>query len=237
MRASKGCGVSGAVLSAATRAAMTVASRDLRAEMRTRSAVQGLLAYTVLAVLLFSFALGPDSETLRRFAPGLLWLALALGSLLLAGRAFAVEREQGTLEALLLYPVPRESLLAGKILAAFVLLLGVGAVTLALMVFLYGLPTPRQPWLLAPGLVLGALGLAATGAFYGAVTARLRAREALVPMLVLPVLVPLLIAGTQVFTAAFSHSGGGGRWLLLLAAFDALVLILPSAVFPFVVEE
>lgn len=228
--------MTGSALSWTVRAASLVAMRDLRAELRTRSAVQGLSAYTGLAVLLFSFALGPDSETLRRLAPGLLWLALALGSLLLAARAFAAEREQGTLEALLLYPVPREALLLGKTLASFVLLLGVGAATLALMIFLYALPIPAQPWLVAPGLVLGSIGLAATGSFYGAVSARLRAREALVPMLVLPILVPLLIAATQVFTAAFA-GGSGGRWLLLLAAYDALLLILPAAVFPFVVEE
>ena len=228
--------MNGLRLHSAVRASAIVASRDLRAEFRTRSAVHGLSSYTAVAVLLFSFALGPDSETLRRFAPGLLWLALSLSSLLLAARAFAAEHEQGTLEALLLYPVPREALLLGKVVASFVLLLGVGAGTLTLMLFLYTLPAPVEPLLLVFGLVFGSLGMAAAGTFYGAVSARLRAREALIPMLVLPVLVPLLIAATQVFTAAFTGDPGS-RWLLLLVAFDVLVVVLPAAVFPFVVEE
>lgn len=216
--------------------ALLVARRDLRGELRTRTAAQGVAFYTGLAVLLFSFALGPDSETLRRLAPGLLWLALAVASLLPAARSFAAEREQETLEALLLYPVPREALFLGKLLAAFALLLAVGAGALVLMAVLYTLPAPSHGWLLAPGLLLGALGLASAGTFYGAVTAHLRAREALVPMLVLPVLVPLLIAATQVFDAALS-GGDGGRWLLLLAAFDTLLVVLPATVVAFVLEQ
>lgn len=216
--------------------ALIVARRDLRDELRTRTAAQGVVFYAVLTVLLFSFALGPDSETLRRLAPGVLWLALALASLLPAGRTFAGEREQQTLETLLLYPVARETLFLGKVLASFVLLLAVGVIALVLMTVLYTVPAPTQAWLLAPGLLLGALGLAAAGAFYGAVSADLRAREAMLPMLLLPVLAPLLIAGTQVFDAALT-GGDGLRWLALLATFDALLIVLPATVIPFVLER
>ena len=218
------------------RGALLVAGRDLRGELRTRTAAQGVAFYAAVSVLLFSFALGPDSETLRRVAPGLLWVALALASLLPAARTFAAERDQGTLESLLLHPVPREALFLGKVLASFALLTGAGAAAAALMVVLYGLPAPAQPWLLAPALLLGTLGLAAAGAFYGAVSASIRGREALLPMLVLPVLVPLLIAATQVFGAALS-GGDGARWLLLLGAFDALLIVLPATVVGFVLEQ
>jgi heme exporter protein B len=218
------------------RATMLVAARDLRGELRTRTAAQGVAFYAAVSVLLFSFALGPDSETLRRVAPGLLWMALALASLLPAARSFAAERDQGTLETLLLHPVPREALFLGKVLAGFALLAAAGAVAAALMLVLYGLRTPAQPWLLAPGLILGALGLAAAGTFYGAVSAGMRGREALLPMLVLPVIVPLLIAATQVFDAGM-NGGDGGRWLVLLGAFDALLVVLPATVVGFVLEQ
>lgn len=220
----------------AARPALLVAAKDLRAEARTRTVVQGVGLYAALAVLLFSFALGPDSETLRRFAPGLLWLAVALSSLLAVSRSFASERELGTLESLLLYPVAREALFLGKVLATFVVLVVVGGSALALMGGLYTLSAPVDPLALAAGLLLGALGLALAGTFYGAVGASLRAREALVPALLLPVLVPLLIAATAVTDAALT-GGDAGRWLQLLAGFDVLLGILAAVAFPYAVEE
>ena len=218
------------------RGAMLVAAKDLRAELRSRTAIQGVAFFAALAVMLFSFAVGADSETLRRLAPGLLWLAVALASLLAVGRSFASEREAGTLQTLLLYPVPREAILAGKLVTSFVLMLVVAIAALAFMSVLYTLPLPEGALLLVAGVPLGAVGLAAVGVFYGAVGANLRAREALMPMLLLPVLVPLLIATTEV-TAAALDGGDGSRWLQLLAVFDLVVLTLVFAVFPAVIEE
>lgn len=221
---------------AAGRAALLVAAKDLRAEARSRSVLQGMVFYAAIAVLLFGFALGPDSETLRRLAPGMLWLAVALASLLAVGRSFAAEREQGTLELLLLYPVPRESLFAGKALASLALLLAVTGSASALMVVLYSLPVAASGvWALAGGVLLGAAGLAVAGTLYGAVAAHLPAREALMPMLLLPLLVPLLISTTEITAAAL---GGelAGRWLALLGSFDLLLVGLSTAVFSYLLE-
>jgi len=223
------------IVAATLRASLLVAEKDLRSEARTRTVLQGVGFYAALAALLFSFALGPDAETLRRFAPGLLWLSVALASLLAVGRSFASEREQGTLETLLLYPVPREALFLGKLAASFAILLVVAVTALGLMAVLYTLPWPERPGLLLVALLLGALGLALAGTFYGAVSAQLRAREALVPMLLLPVLVPLVIAAAQLTESALA--GGGSSWLQVLAVFDLLLLVLSLAVFPYLFEE
>lgn len=214
---------------------LLIAAKDLRAESRSRTVVQGVVFYAVLAVLLFSFAIGPDEVTLRRFAPGLLWLAVSLASLLALARPFAAERDQGTLEGLLLFPVAREVLFLGKLAASFVLMLAVASIATVLMLVLYGLPAPRSAAPLAAGLLLGALGLAIFGTFYGALGAQLQAREALIPMLLLPGLVPLLISATQV-TAASLGGGAAGRWLMLLAAFDAVSLVLSMVVFPYLID-
>lgn len=217
------------------RSALILAGKDLQSEARTRTVLQGVVFYAALAALLFSFALGPDMETLRRFSPGLLWLTLALASLLAVSRSFASEREAGTLETLLLYPVAREALFLGKLLATFALLLPVAVLALGLMAVLYTLPWPERPALLAAAILLGSLGLALAGTFYGAVSAQLRAREALLPLLLLPVLVPLVIAATEATDAAFA--GGGAGWLQVLATFDAVVFATALAVFPAVFEE
>lgn len=218
------------------RAGLLLARKELRTEARSRSAAQAVALFAGLVVLLFSFALGSDSETLRRFAPGLLWLAVALASLLAVGRTFASEQQAGTLEPLLLYPVPREALFLGKALATFVLVLAVAAGALGLMFVLYALPAPTGLGALLGALVAAPLGLALAGTFYGALSANLSAREALVPMLMLPVLVPVLIAATQLTTAAF-QGGDALRWLVLLAAFDVALAIVALAVFPYVVER
>lgn len=222
-------------LSQTLRAGLLVADKDLRSEARTRTVIQGVGFYAALAALLFSFALGPDSETLRRFAPGLLWLSVALASLLAVGRSFAAERDHGTLETLLLYPVPRESLFLGKLAASFAVLLLVASTALVLMAVLYTLPWPERPFLMLVALLLGTFGLALAGAFYGAVSAQLRAREALVPMLLLPVLIPLVLAAAQVTESAFT--GGGTAWVEVLAAFDVVLLSVSLAVVRYVFDE
>lgn len=228
--------MSSVTVPAAARATLLVATKDLRAEARTRSVLQGVAFYAGLAVLLFSFALGPDSETLRRFAAGLLWLAIALASLLAVSRTFAAEREGGTLETLTLYPVAREALFMGKVAATFALLLAVGLVSLALMFVLYSVAAPKDAAALLGGIVLGTFGLAVIGTFYGAVVAHLRAREALMPTLLLPVLVPLVVSATQATDMALA-GGPALRWLALLAAYDVVALVLSLVVFPYLLEQ
>ncbi|MGH2945799.1 MAG: heme exporter protein CcmB [Solirubrobacteraceae bacterium] len=220
----------------AVRGALAVAANDLRSEARARAVIQGVAVFAGLAVLLFSFALGPDTDTLRRFAPGLLWLAVTLASLLAVSRTFAAERELGTLEPLLLYPLPREALFAGKLLGTFALLAVVVAGTLTLMAVLFALPVPGSPGELAAAAALGTFGLAVMATFHGAVAAQLRAREALIPMLLLPLLVPLLVAVTAASDAALAGEGAG-RWLALLGAYDLVALALALVAFPYLLEE
>lgn len=212
-----------------------VAARELRVELRVRSALQGVFFFAGLAVLLFSFAVGPSSEELRRFAPGLLWLAIALASLLAVGRSFAAERDLGTLEGLLLLPVPRELLFLGKLLTGFALMLVLAASALVLMTLLYALPAPEAPLALVAALALGALGLATAGTFYGAVSAQVAAREALMPMLLLPVLVPLMIAATRATDAALAGGDALG-WLGVLTAYDAVLMTLGIVVIPHLLD-
>jgi heme exporter protein B len=220
----------------AWRGALTVAANDVRSEARTRAVIQGVVLFAGLAALLFSFALGPDTATLRRFAPGLLWLAIVLASLLAVSRTFASERELGTLEPLLLYPLPREALFAGKLLATAALLGAVGTGALGLMAVLYGLPAPQSPGALAAATALGTLGLAIMATFHGAVAAHLRAREALIPVLLLPLLVPLLVAAAAATDAALAGDDAV-RWLALLGAYDVVALTLAVTAFPYLLDE
>lgn len=216
--------------------ALRVAEKDLLTELRTRSFAQAALFFAVAAVLVFSFALGPERPQLRLVAPGLLWVTAAFAAVFALGRAFAAERDAGTLDALLLLPVAREALFLGKLLANLAVVLVLTALSLALMFLLYGLPAPADPLRLTAVVVLGSLGLSTAGTFYGALSVQLAVREAFLPMLVLPLVVPLVIAGSRATALALGGGGAGQPWLGLLAVFDAVLLTSATVLFRYVVE-
>jgi heme exporter protein B len=214
-----------------------VVDKDLRSELRARSFLQAALSFAATAVLVFSFALGPERAQLRLVAPGLLWVAASFAAVFALGRSFAAERDAGTLEGLLLFPVPREALFLGKTLANLAMLLPLTAAALLLMFLLYGLPAPVSPLPLIAVLVLGSAGLSTAGTFYGALSAQLSVREAFLPILVLPVVVPLIVTASRATAAALTGIGPGVPWVSLLAAFDAVLLAATAALFRHVVES
>lgn len=216
---------------------LLLAAKDLRSELRARSFLQAALFFAATAVLVFSFALGPDRPQLTAISPGLLWVAASFAAVFALGRSFAAERDAGTLEDLLRLPVPREALFLGKVLASVAVLVPLTAAALALMVVLYGLPAPAHPATLAAVLVLGSVGLAAAGTFYGALSAQLSTREAFLPIFVLPVVIPLVIAASRATAFALFAEGGDAPWLGLLVAFDAVLLASTTALFRYVVER
>lgn len=221
------------------RIALAVARKDALAELRGRSALSSTLFFAALVLLVFGFALGPDSGRLAQAAPGLLWLAIVFAGLLAVARLHQLETDDGALEQLALYPVARHAIYLGKALAGFGAMLALGAVLVPLLGLLYAVDL-LAAW---PGLLvtvlLGTLGFAAVGTFYAGVTVRLRAREVMLPLLVLPVVAPLLLAATKATAAALTGDPFDemGAWLQLLAAFDIVMLIAGAGTYGFLLEE
>ncbi len=168
--------------------AWAIARKDALAELRGRQAVGSTLFFAGLVLLLFGFALGPDSRRLTDAAPGLLWLAIVFGGLLTVARLHQLEAEDGALEELAAYPVERASIYLGKALAGFGAMLVLGAVLLPVVAVLYGIDLAGAWPALVASVVLGAAGFAAVGTFYAGATVRMRAREVLLPLLMLPVI-------------------------------------------------
>jgi heme exporter protein B len=221
------------------RIAWAVARKDGLAELRGRHALGSTLFFAAIVLLLFGFALGPDSGRLAEAAPGLLWLAVVFAGILAMGRLHLLETDDGALEQLALYPVARRAIYAGKALAGFAAMLGLGLVLLAIVAVLYGIDVrPAAPALIAV-VLLGSLGVAAVGTFYAGVTVRMRAREVLLPLLMLPVLAPLLLASVNATAAALSGDPFGelASWLQLLAAFDVVMLVAGAATYGYLLEE
>jgi heme exporter protein B len=219
--------------------AWSIARKDARAEVRGRQATVSTLFFAALVLLLFGFALGPDARRLTEAAPGLLWLAMVFGSLLSVTRLHQLEVEDDALDELARYPVERHAIYLGKMLAGLAAVLVLGGVLLPVVAILYGI-SPGDAWpALVATLLLGAIGLAAVGTFYAGVTVRMAAREVMLPLLMLPIVAPLLLAAVKATTAALAGNplGDLAAWLQLLAAFDLVMIVAGAATYGYLLEE
>ena len=226
-------------LRAEARIALAVARKDALAELRGRQATVSTLFFAAIVLLLFGFALGPDSARLAAAAPGLLWLAVVFAGVLAVSRLHLLETDDGALEQLALYPVQRRAIYAGKALGGFGVMLVIGAVVLAAVGILFAVDVVSA-WLpLLVTIVLGSLGVAAVGTFYAGITVRLRAREVMLPLLMLPVLAPLLLGAVKATSAALAGDPFGelGSWLQLLIAFDVIMLAAGLATYGYLLED
>lgn len=226
-------------LRAEARIALAIARKDALSELRGRHATVSTLFFAALVLLLFGFALGPDSRRLTEAAPGLLWLAIVFAGLLAVGRLHLVETEDGALEQLALYPIERRAIYAGKALAGSGVMLVLGGVLLPAVAILYGIDLTAAALPLLATLVLGTVGFAAVGTLYAGLTVRMRAREVMLPLLMLPVVAPLLLAAVQATGAALAGDpfGEQASWLQLLVVFDVVMIIAGGATYRFLLEE
>ena len=221
-------------------AARAILRKDIRIELRTKESVPAMTLFTLTVYVLFHFGLDRDSLD-GELASGVLWVTLLLAAVIGVSRLFAAEREQGGLDGLLLAPVDRTSLFVAKAAALFLFLCAVELVAVPAFTLLLLGPGlgAAFPELLAI-LALGNLGIAALGALVAAIAAETRARELIVPLLLLPLLVPLLIACAQATEPLLRQDGGPedlARWLGLLTLYDVVFVLVSVAVFDFLLED
>ncbi|HEV3212722.1 MAG TPA: heme exporter protein CcmB [Acidimicrobiales bacterium] len=204
------------------RDAVLVCGKDLRIEARTRVLLWQVVPFGVLALILFALALGPSEVALRHGAPGLLWLALLLASVLASSRSAAIEATEGTRATVRLLGLDAGGVFLGKAIALGVqLLVLAGVLELGLLV-LFHVDGGRLA-LTTPICLLAVAALAAVGTLYGALVAGTEVSVTLLPLLVLPALAPVLIAGER-GTASVLAGGGPGRWAIVLAVMAVVYL-------------
>jgi heme exporter protein B len=214
--------------------ALAVARKDLRSEWRTRELVPALAQFIVLALVIANFGFQIDPRNAPSIAPGILWLALVFAGLVAFGRAFAAEREQATLEAMLMTPASPVALFAGKALAAAALLILCEAVMLPALALFFGTPISGA---VVAAVLLATIGMAALGCLFAAMVARIRARELLLPLLTLPLWIPFIVAGGQAVQSAMGLGGGYDEAIGLLVDLDILFVVLTSLAARFVLDE
>ena len=222
------------------RTASTILRKDLRLELRTKESVPAMTLFALTVYVLFHFGLDRDSLD-GALAAGVLWVTLLLAAVIGVSRLFAAEREQGGIDGLLLSPVDRTALFVAKAAALFLFLCIVELVAVpAFGLLLLGPGLGGAfPELLAV-LALGNLGVAAVGALVAALAAETSARELIVPLLLLPLLVPVLTACAQATEPLMRQDAVAedlGRWLGLLSLYDVVFVLLSVAVFDFLLED
>ncbi len=225
--------------------AWVMARKDLRIERGSRVVLGQILPFGALVLILFGLAISPDltvlgterRTVLAQAAPGLFWMAVLFSSLLALGRSFAIEAADGNLDALKMAGLDPAGIFVGKSVAVTVelmvleVLLGFGAFVL------YGAPL-ADPVLLATALLLATTAVTSAGTLYAALASGLRVRDTLVPLLVLPVLAPVLLAATLATDAAvFGPTGNGWSWTMLLGVFALLYLGIGMLSFGPIMEE
>jgi heme exporter protein CcmB len=222
------------------RHAARVAWKDLRIELRSKEIVYTTAFFGAVIVVVFSFAFPVDPKLVRAGAPGMLWVALVFAGTIALGRAFDRERENDTMRALLLAPIPRLSVFLGKMLAIAALVLAVAAVCAPLLALLLGAPLFAEPGPLALALVLGSIGFAVIGSVFAATLLKVRSRDVLLPVILYPVLIPLFVAGTHATEALIAESANFDKawyWIGFLAIYDAAALVLSLWIFESLVIE
>ena len=220
------------------RRALAVAWKDFAVERRSKETLNALVFFSLLLLFVFQFTLGGDRERLAAVLPGVLWLGFVLSALLALGRTFLVEREHDCWEGLLLAPGDKSAIYLGKLAGNVLVMAVVEAALLVLFTVFFGLDlTGALPRLIVV-LALGTLGLAAVGTLFGAITAQVRARELLFPVLLLPAQVPVLlgaVSATEIVLAG-QPLAEAAQWLKLLAAADVVYLVVGLLTFEFVLE-
>lgn len=210
--------------------AALVAGKDLRIEARSKIGASHVVPFALVVLVIFAFALDPSSGLLVRAAPGLFWVAVTFSAVIVVQRSFQIESSEGAADGLRMSGMDPGGIFLGKTaalagqLVVLEAVLGVGAI------FLYN-PSVHRPWLLVLTAALATLGLSAAGVLYGMVASGLAVRETLLPLLLLPVLAPVLLAATQAWGAAMGDGGSPGPWLELLGVFAAVYLSVGVAAF------
>ena len=207
------------------RLVLTVALKDLRAEMRTKEAINASLGFSIVILLMFSFAFDPEGEYVPEISGGLLWIVFAFAGTLVLNRSFAREIPNDCLDALIAAPIPGSSLFLGKAIANYILLMAVELISLPVFGIFYNVRWTRQLGQLLLVLALGTWALTVIGTIMSALTVNIRLREVMLPMLTYPLLAPALMGAmrlTAMLVAGEPIAGDLETWLKLLIGFDVI---------------
>ena len=214
------------------RQSLVIAGKDLRAELRGKETINASLSFSLVILLLFSFAFDPTAEETRAICGGLLWLVFAFAGALVLNRSFARDLPNDCLDALITSPMPPTALFMGKVIANMLILITVEIVCLPIFGLFYNVNWTQQFGMLLLVLVLTTWGLTVVGTMFSALTVNMRLRELMLPTLVYPIMIPGLLGAIQLTTLLAVGQPLTPEyypWLKLLVGFDVIYTLLGLA--------
>ena len=213
----------------------TILWKDILSELRTKDVIISVLVFALLVIVVFSFAFEPERIVL--VASGVLWVALAFAGVLGLSRSFAVEKDKGSFEGLMLCPVSRDVIYFGKMLGSLIFILIVAIIVLPIFFIFFNLPVFKPELVLI--VVLATIGFASVGTLFSALAVNTKARDIMLPILFFPIVAPVIIAAVKATELALAGEpwSSFSTWLQVMVAFDVIFLVVSSLVFEFIVEE
>lgn len=211
--------------------------KDVRLELRTKERMASLFVLALLIVFVFVFALSPERLRSAEVGAALLWVALVFAGMLSLQRAFLIEQERGCLSGVLLCPFDAGTVFLAKFLGNVLFLTLVQVIVTPLTLLFLEVRLSWSLLALPPVVLLGIIGFSAIGTLFAAIAVRTRARDVLLPVMLLPLLTPLLIAAVKVTSAVLAGAAWPGVWIRLLLAFDVIFVITGWLIFSQIVQE
>ena len=205
--------------------------KDLRLEWRSKDAINGMLFFSLLVVVLFSFAFDPTTAVSRQIAGGILWVALLFAAVTALNQTWTRELRHHVLDAQRMAPAAPGALFLAKVLANFLFVAALEIVLAPIFIVFYNLHALGQGWLLWIVLPLGTLALVINGTFFGALSLRTRNRELLLPLILFPISIPAVLAMVESTTAILTGEYDPGLWIRLLAGYDVIFITLSLLLF------
>lgn len=220
------------------KAVFAILKKDILMELRTKETVNATLVFGVLITLVFSFISEPGSKTEQETAGGIFWMAVTFSGILGLNKTMMSEIQGGNFEALMLAPIDRSAVFFGKVLSNFLFLTILEIILVPLFLVFYNINLVSH-WLMAVIILLATYGYSVTGTLFSMISVRTKTREIMLPLLMLPILIPVIIAAilsTNIFLLGYDimHSY---NWIKLMAVFDVIFTAVIFGIFGVIIEE
>jgi heme exporter protein B len=210
--------------------------KDLRLEWRSKDAINSMLFFSLLVVVIFSFAFDPTAEESRHIAGGLVWVAFLFAAVVALNQTWARELRNQVLDAYRVSPAPPNSLFMAKALGNFIFVTVLEALMTPLFIVFYNLRALGPVWQLPIVAVLGTWALVVNGTFFAAMSLRTRSREIMLPLLLFPVSIPALLAMVEATTSILTGEYSAKFWIVLLVAYDLMFTMASLLLYSFVLH-
>lgn len=210
---------------------LTTLAKDIRLEWRSKDAINSMLFFALLVVVVFAFSFDPTAEESRQIAGGLIWVAFLFAAVVALNQTWARELRNQVLDAYRVSPAPPNSLFVAKALGNFLFVAILECLMTPLFIVFYKLRALGPGWQLAPVAALGTWALVVNGTFFAAMSLRTRSREIMLPLLLFPISIPALLAMVEATTIILSGDGRARFWIVLLATYDVVFTTASLALF------